>query len=470
MIRPPGPNDESSPAPSNNPTGFRRARAGTLPSNVHLAAQSYASTMNSVTGLPSPITPSELATESSAAPSPALNANVSLARPNLRHANSVAATAALASERNSRLRSGSLTLPSGGLSNAFGPSIFSSSWLPGSAQRNAGSGSPFPILDELRSITSGDSQAGEDYDVHTLDYLGLDDGPVRGPPPATISELRNQTQAAIVGSLSNPSRLRANTVANPYQRVRATRTAGTHTLETPEDAEYEYQEYQTRPAAPPYSRQRMDSYESSTPGSGSGYGSNQDAQYVARGFKQSDHLGASLNVRSRASSVGNVDDSDRLRRVAIEDPQTAYSFQQGFDQSGNSQSSIHGLGSTTTPTAGSLLRSLHVETNIPNTLIVQSSTARTPGASSPAVRFPTTTDLSVGSGTSGVRGQLGVPQAHSRDNRAVSPKEVPGTQLQTPSRSLWIGNLDSSVSGEDLARAFAPYGAIESFRLLPEKA
>ncbi|KAF8285324.1 hypothetical protein DL93DRAFT_2069443 [Clavulina sp. PMI_390] len=55
----------------------------------------------------------------------------------------------------------------------------------------------------------------------------------------------------------------------------------------------------------------------------------------------------------------------------------------------------------------------------------------------------------------------------------VSPKEGGGpggqAQIQTPSRSLWIGNLDSGVSGEDLARAFAPYGAIESFRLLPEK-
>ncbi|KAF9519917.1 hypothetical protein BS47DRAFT_1370625 [Hydnum rufescens UP504] len=470
MIRPPGPNDEPSPAPSNNPAGFRRARAGTLPSNVHLAAQSYASTINTPSGFPSSIVSSELTTESPPAPSPVSNTNVSIARPSLRHATSAATTAVLATEKNSRLRSGSLTLPTGGLGDAFGPSIFSSSWLPGSAQRNTASNSPFPILDELRSITSGDSQAGEEYDVHTLDYLGLDDGPARGPPPATISELRNQTQAAIVGSLSNPSRHRANTVANPYQRTRSTRTPGVHTLETPEDAEYEYQDYQNRSVAASYTRQRMDSYESSTPGSGSGYGSNQDNQYIARGFKQSDHLGPGPSVRSRASSVGNVDDSDRLRRVAIEDPQGAYSsFPQGFEQSGNNQPSMHGLGSTTTPTAGSLLRSLHIETNVPHPIIGQSTTTRTPAASSPSVRFPSAGDLSVGSGTNGVRGQLGVPQAHSRDSRAVSPKEIPGTQLQTPSRSLWIGNLDSGVSGEDLARAFAPYGAIESFRLLPEK-
>lgn len=40
---------------------------------------------------------------------------------------------------------------------------------------------------------------------------------------------------------------------------------------------------------------------------------------------------------------------------------------------------------------------------------------------------------------------------------------------QTPSRSLWIGNLDASTTGQELMHVFAPYGAIESLRLLPEK-
>lgn len=40
---------------------------------------------------------------------------------------------------------------------------------------------------------------------------------------------------------------------------------------------------------------------------------------------------------------------------------------------------------------------------------------------------------------------------------------------QTPSRSLWVGNLDSNTTGQELMRVFAPYGAIESLRLLPEK-
>lgn len=40
---------------------------------------------------------------------------------------------------------------------------------------------------------------------------------------------------------------------------------------------------------------------------------------------------------------------------------------------------------------------------------------------------------------------------------------------QTPNRSLWIGNLDATTTGQELMQVFAPYGAIESLRLLPEK-
>ncbi|KAM3579697.1 hypothetical protein VKS41_007781 [Umbelopsis sp. WA50703] len=48
--------------------------------------------------------------------------------------------------------------------------------------------------------------------------------------------------------------------------------------------------------------------------------------------------------------------------------------------------------------------------------------------------------------------------------------QVPqGTSAQTPTRSLWIGNIDMSVSEDDLHQMFSPYGAIESLRLLTEK-
>ncbi|KAJ9064766.1 hypothetical protein DSO57_1026954 [Entomophthora muscae] len=38
-----------------------------------------------------------------------------------------------------------------------------------------------------------------------------------------------------------------------------------------------------------------------------------------------------------------------------------------------------------------------------------------------------------------------------------------------PSRSLWVGNLDASITPNELLALFSPYGPIESLRVLPEK-
>lgn len=41
--------------------------------------------------------------------------------------------------------------------------------------------------------------------------------------------------------------------------------------------------------------------------------------------------------------------------------------------------------------------------------------------------------------------------------------------VQQPTRSLWVGNLDPKTTPADLQEVFAPYGAIESLRLIPDK-
>lgn len=41
--------------------------------------------------------------------------------------------------------------------------------------------------------------------------------------------------------------------------------------------------------------------------------------------------------------------------------------------------------------------------------------------------------------------------------------------VQQPTRSLWVGNLDPKTTPAELQDVFAPYGAIESLRLIPEK-
>ncbi|KAH7916035.1 hypothetical protein BJ138DRAFT_1053629 [Hygrophoropsis aurantiaca] len=424
------PGDGTSVPSSNYPPGFRRARAGTLPSDVHLAAQRFAAASNTLGSTPASTESfSEQAQQrQSANTTPGLV--VAPTRPNLRHsATSVAGTAAIgtppvAPERNSRLRSGSLTLPSGGLSNAFGSSIFSSSWLPSTNGNN----SNFPVLDELRSVTSADSV--DDFDVHTLDYLGLDDNH-RPPPAATISELRTQAQAAIAGNLANPPRVRASTVSNPYRA----RSGASSLLATPnaEDEEEIFDNYDNGHA---YDRQRLGSYD----------GSMSDANllhsnYVAKGFKQTDHLTptSALVARPRAISVGTLDDPIRTlqRRATTSEAQSPYA---------NDLIAVGGsLTSLTNPSG--ILKS-----------DVKLTGSR--GVASPTVHFP--------------NGEVSRASpyllAPGSQGRAVSPKsENTSSQIQTPTRSLWIGNLDSAVTSEQLIHVFAPYGAIESLRLLPEK-
>ena len=350
-------------------------------------------------------------------------------RPGLRHSATSVTSATTTStpvgvvERNSRLRSGSLTLPASGLANPFGPSIFSSSWL-----SSTNPGSSFPVLDELRSVTSADS--ADDFDVHTLDYLGLDDSH-RPPPAATISELRTQAQAAIAGNLANPPRLRASTVSNPY---RARSSGATSLLATPsgEDEEEFFENYETQQL---YGRQRLSSYDGSLSDANLLHSS-----YVAKGFKQSDHLsaGSALASRPRAISVGTLDEPTRSvqRRLTTSEVQTSY---------------LNDL-----PPAGSL-----TSLASPASILKSDNKLASRNASSSTVHFP--------------NGEVSRASAYlvapNSQGRAVSPKSEANnnSQIQTPTRSLWIGNLDSAVTSEQLIHVFAPYGAIESLRLLPEK-
>ncbi|KAI0255365.1 hypothetical protein BJV78DRAFT_1119714 [Lactifluus subvellereus] len=409
------PTDSSGLPPNTYSSGYRRARAGTLPSNVSLAAQQYAA---SNTPSPSTMASTEsFAEQLQLLPPPSATPPAPI-RPTLRHSASIASPVAssVLTERSSRLRSGSLTtLPSSaGLSNPFGSSLFSSSWL-------SANNTSFPVLEEMRSVTSMDHGA-DDFDVHTLDYLGLDETHHRPPPAATISELRNQAQAVIAGNLSNPPRMRATTVSHPYRRMSS---AGNSLLATP-NAEEEEEVYEQS-----YSRQGLDTYSDSlTP---DGYFSR-----ATRGLGQTEYLSANLATsRPRAISVGTLDDPARItRRATVSVEQPVYELSSSFNGTNSAQLSQVGILKTD-----------------------KSSTLR--AGASPSVRFPVTE-------VSGSRAPsyLLTP---NQPGRAVSPKSENPAQIQTPTRSLWIGNLDNSVTSEQLIHVFAPYGAIESLRLLPEK-
>ncbi|KAJ3564475.1 hypothetical protein NP233_g8268 [Leucocoprinus birnbaumii] len=426
------PGDGSTLPPTNFPPGFRRARAGTLPSNVQLAAQQrFTESSNTLPSAHHQQDPLLDQTQRTIAAS--TTSGLAPTRPALRHTTSVASTAAtsVATERTSRLRAGSLTLPSAGLANAFGSSLFSSSWMP-SANNNGGG---IPVLEE-RSVTSVDSET-DAFDVHTLNYLGLED--YRTPPAATLTELRNQAQAAIAGNLANPNRMRASTVSTYGRRPQV--GSLTSTSSVPTEEEYYAAEYDD-----PYARQHLTPYD--TPTHDDGYTSS----YLGQGLRAAESLTA---TRPRAISVGTLDDPVRsiTRRATL-----------GAD-------TLPYLSEITHQTVNHNLVSNNLGSNLGNPQSILKSDNKLAGSrasSTPSVHFPNGEAQAGGRG--GTSAYLLAPNSQPGQNRSISPKsEGQSSQMQTPTRSLWIGNLDSSVTSEQLIHVFAPYGAIESLRLLPEK-
>ena len=410
------PEDDSILSPTNHPPGFRRARAGTLPSNVQLAAQQRFT--ESPIPLPNALQLQDSLLDQTQRTLTGTSAsNLALSRPLLRH------TASVATERTNRLRAGSLTLPPAGLSNPFSLSLFPNPWMPSS--NNSGSG--IPVLEE-RSVTSADSDT-EAFDVHTLNYLGLDD---HRPPAATLSELHNQALSM------NPNRMRASTVSVYGRRPQATSIMAGSADEVEEDyftGDYSDHSYSHQPQhlTPSYDAQIHDN----------GYTSS----YLGQATRATESLSV---TRPRAISVGTLDDPVRsITRRATFTTDTLPYLSEINHQTTNLNLVSNNLG------------------NPPSILKSDNKLAGSRMSSTPSVHFPNGEVQGSGKGTSAY---LLAPNSQTSQNRSVSPKsEGQSSQMQTPTRSLWIGNLDSSVTSEQLIHVFAPYGAIESLRLLPEK-
>jgi len=76
----------------------------------------------------------------------------------------------------------------------------------------------------------------------------------------------------------------------------------------------------------------------------------------------------------------------------------------------------------------------------------------------------------------GRRSVAGNDDGGRRRDRADAGRNGPGggqgdgmAAGQTPTRSIWLGNLDVMTTAQDLLQVFQGYGDIESLRLLPEK-
>ena len=331
--------------PSNSPTrpSVRRARAGTLPSN--LATVAPLPTLNlSQAGL------SSAAIES-------LDYNSQ--RPGLRHSHS----SALQPEKSPRLRSGSLTLPPSSpsvqrLADPFGSRFFYS-------RSNSQVGAVGEEVSRPSDLPS------EDACLRTLDYLGLDDPPSSPSSPKPTLSIPPQGFAKSI-SLNSPTRSRAYTLstskaADPFKSSFTAPADHLHPSSANLINSTPLADFQAFPTQP------------------------QPQDPLING------LNSSQSSRPRAISMGILDEPDVMRAPA---------------RSG-------------VPFPDAQPHPLHQSFN--------------------------SYDLELS--------QLDDP--YSTLNQVQTQ--------QVPTRSLWIGGLDSRTTAQELMHVFAPYGAIESLRLLTDK-
>ncbi|WWC85976.1 uncharacterized protein L201_000847 [Kwoniella dendrophila CBS 6074] len=393
--------------------GYRRARAGTMPSNLQEAAQRYTGPSDE----PTPTSATSAASSSTAytrtsALSPAYPQ--SSARPSLRHANSSAAELETSAVSN-RLRSGSLTLPGSGLGDAFGHGPFSNAWLanPGLTTSNTPArsplGHPLQSSDEELSTYISNTDSATSYPTDdlnsTLDYLGLADGSdAMHLAPASMSELRNQAQRAIHNS-GPASRLRASTVSNFASPFRPSVTNG------------------------------------NVFGNQNGYqGRNEDEEALARAI---DNLGM---YDQNGYPVSN----SQLANL--------YNSSNSYQGKESARPRATTIGALDHPMRKPMSRGNSYLASIPQSPVYAEHLSTPYG-------YP---NLIAGKSRDSSRGPRLSISSHT--SRTGTPDVEKGSSTpQVPTRSLWIGNLDVNATSEALFGVFSPYGAIESIRMLPEK-
>lgn len=301
-------------------------------------------------------------------------------------------------------------MPEGGLGNGSSP--FGNGWLTTPGINSGPSRSPLGQPADIsypRSDSVG-SLTADDLNS-TLDYLGLADGGVETLQPASVSEVRNQAQRAIAAS-GPASRIRASTVSNvprPY------RQSVTHSA--------------------PYSRDQSP-YQNAVP--------DEELSQAIEGLGMYDNPYANNGHFYATAGIFNRDPNNRPRSTTLGAPDTP--MKRGH--SGRSGHAGYLASIPQSPAAG------HIEPNMGF------------GYSNP--RSYSERDLTRSRESSASRGPRHSISSHS--SRTGTPDfDKSGSTPQMPTRSLWIGNLDVNATSDALFQVFAPYGAIESIRLLPEK-
>lgn len=407
----------------------------------------------------------------------------------------------------SRLRSGSLTaLPptSGNLSSAFGPgtNVFSSGdWTPrpvqvvGSATRKA-----------LEDTRSPDGSAYGDEHVRTLDYLGLDDeastglnavggggggsgggGGVFGSVGEGLSsEGAFDTMGSIgaplmhrlgsTGSMKNP--LQPSSDLNQQQSRLRSNTVAAFPRTSPNNASDSY----LRPF----------SHHPSSSISASSYPNlvNLASNSISR--SPLDDENSSSYHRSNSST-----DSGRLLYATTLNP----------EQHSQQDTSPPSTSTSSHPSSHHPLVTLRTNDSTLSQQRARAATLGGPGGvgilednnNVSLLRRRAGTTIGGGQGQGGfasnpststgvdlsssstdytpLRGHLAslsISEDHQTSNsysRPRTPEQILSMSPphQQPTRSLWVGNLDPNTTPVELQQVFAPYGAIESLRLIPDK-
>ncbi|PKK72445.1 hypothetical protein RhiirC2_742692 [Rhizophagus irregularis] len=349
----------------------------------------------------------------------------SLSRPPILHGHSPTSSLSMSSSSttnlltppkpNSRLRSGSLTqLPSSSLSAAFGPSIFTSGW---SDHRSESNGPPTP---PMQTPTTGDLLRGDENNTvsKTLDYLGLDDhehgggsGMSKIPTsagnlPQIKVEMKNSAPSYTSSSGSIPNIPALRRDANRIRSYSVSATA----------------KYDEPPVTSTITTNNL-----FPPGSA-----------AVQQFHQT-------HSRPRAISLGILDLPNDIVMMRQSRNNQMYN-----DLSDSNQ----GMG-TTNPS-----RSLGGEQLLGMMLVgaMEGKKKQQQAIHDDDYLLADHDDMEV------PRSSLSSPRDHTPDH---SQQSTPPPQ--TPTRSLWIGNIDPTLSTQDLMQLFSPYGTIESLRLLPDK-
>ncbi|KAJ3121103.1 hypothetical protein HK098_003974 [Nowakowskiella sp. JEL0407] len=331
-----------------------------------------------------------------------------------------------------RSGSGSLTLPSSSLVNAFPQSLFATSWEAAATALNGGT--------DTNLTTNSNSELPDEASLaRNLDYLGIDD-------PETNSNTSNNNSNTNSNSFGSPGlhqhkgiyssplsfrpRSNSNNLMSPNSTSTAPLAATINELATRLNVPSN--------AASVAAALRARSYS------------------VAVGENLVQNLSVQIpnNLRPRATSIAYLE-SERELPNPVGTPARERSGSTGSNQ-------------PTTP-HGHYERSKLGRVSEPDTSADEVESVIDNEGEEPALdthynlEFPMS-----GNPTTPYFPPLSqITSPYGAD--AGLPHNLTYLSPQSPTRSLWIGNIDPTLSAADLLTVFTPFGTIESVRILPDK-